>query len=191
MTTTHRKRAGLSSLVICRRVQKPGLTEGRRDIASGAGRPNRMIQPTTPTPKIPVARTDVARPSTRPERRYRLVTARKKPVNVSRAKSGSVYGEESTAGVGGRRYRYVVSCAKEREVIWEVSLRCKWKDQCEARSFDILVQHDSSADESCVRSDHTAQDHIVAGQDRTRVTGHQASEETLCPPHPLPCDPHN
>jgi hypothetical protein len=29
--------------------------------------------------------------------------ARKKPVNVSRAKSGSVYGEDNTAGVGGRR----------------------------------------------------------------------------------------
>jgi hypothetical protein len=62
-----------------------------------------MIHPSTPTPKIPVARTDVARPSTRPERRYRLVMARKKPVNVRRAKSGSVYAEDNTAGVGGRR----------------------------------------------------------------------------------------
>lgn len=75
--------AGLSPLVIIRGVQR--LTEGRSDVAFGADRSNRMIQPSMPTPNIPVARTEVARPSTRPERRYRLVIARKKPVNVNRA----------------------------------------------------------------------------------------------------------
>jgi len=71
------------------------------EVVLGMSSPKTIHQPRMPAVNTPVARVEVAPANNMDARAYCRLRTRYKPEKVQRAYTGSVYGEDSTAGVGG------------------------------------------------------------------------------------------